>query len=222
MVNTLKSRAFTLIEVIFAIVIMGITIVSLPVMMSSNEQATDLNMVQEAIFGASSELNEVLSYRWDENSLNEVTDPNGLSKVIGPGTGTGILLGATDCDNNNSSIMFRLRPGHIAQPLHRRCLESNVSIPSAILGADGDIDDIDDINVSKKSMFLNVGTAAGYKQNFSSEFTINYVDVGTVTAASENAKLIEITIKKQDGTIITKLRSYTFNIGEVDIYKETY
>lgn len=213
-----SRSAFTLLEVVFAIVVMAIVIVSLPVVMGSNQKGIDTTIVQEAIFGASAELNQVLSYRWDENSINEIDDPFALSKVIETG----------DCSNTNTSLNYRLRPGHIAQPLHRRCLEQNATLVTSEVdfGQDsGDMDDIDDINRSSKSMFINVGTASGYKQDFKSELNITYANIGTwpneVNATAQDAKLIEITVK--DGTtVITKLRSYTLNIGEVDIYKKTY
>ena len=210
--NSRGSSAFTLLEIVFAILVMAIIIVSLPVVMGSNQKGIDTTIVQEAIFGASAELNQVLSYRWDENSIDEADDPFGLSKVIETG----------DCSNTNTSLNYRLRPGHIAQPLHRRCLDSNNTAVTLVFGQDsGDMDDIDDVNISPKSMFINVGTATGYKQDFKSEFSINYADIGDVNASDKDAKLIEITVK--DGTtVITKLRSYTLNIGEVDIYKKTY
>jgi len=206
-----KRNAFSLIELIFAIVVMGITVVSLPVVMNSNDKGISATVIQEAIFGASAELNMILSYRWDENSLDEVVNPNGLSQVIETG----------DCENNATLINFRLRPGHIAQPLHRRCLDSNTTTVS-VLGQDAnDLDDIDDANTTAKSMFINdATTTTGYKTDYQSDLSITYSNMGGLVNAND-AKLIEITVK--DGTtVITKLRSYTLNIGEVDFYKKTY
>lgn len=209
-----SSSAFTLIEVIFAIVIMSIIIVSLPVVMGSNQKGIDTTIVQEAIFGASAELNQVLSYRWDENSLDKTNNPFGLAKVIETG----------DCNNTDTSLRYRLRPGHIAQPLHRRCLELTATLvtPEVNFGLESeDIDDIDDINISSKSMFINAGSATGYKQDFKSNINITYATIGTILDTNQDAKRIEITVK--DGnTVITRLRSYTLNIGEVDIYKKRY
>ena len=210
-----KRSAFSLIELIFAMVVMGITVVSLPVVMNSNDQGISATVTQEAIFGASTELNMLLSYRWDENSLDEVNYPNGLAKVIETG----------DCDNNVSSTTYRLRPGHIYQPLHRMCLQSNATLVTAqsAFGAEaGDFDDIDDVNVSAKSMFINdATTTSGYKTDYTSEVSITYADIGTIADTDQDAKLVEVTVK--DGTtVITKLSSYTLNIGEVDMYKKTY
>lgn len=206
--------AFTLLEVIFAIVIMGIVVASLPVMMGSNQKGIDTTIIQEAIFGASAELNQALSYRWDENSRDDASNPYGLSAV----TETG------DCNNTSSSSRFRLRPGHIHQPLHRRCVELSSTTPSNIgieISDDGFADDVDDISTSSKPMFLNTGTASGYKQDFNSTFSISYTDMVDINASDKAAKYIEVTVTSKDGNI-TKLRSYTLNIGEVDFYKRTY
>ena len=213
-----KNSGFSLIEVIFAIVIMGIIVVSLPVMMGSNNKGVSMTIVQEAIFGASTELNQALSYRWDENSRDDVNNSNGLAYVIETG----------DCDKNSSSVRFRLRPGHIVQALHRRCLDSNITAPSTTFGLDagdgGVADDIDDISLTAKPMFLNSGSKTGYKQGFRSEFKIEYVAMGgTIAVADHDAKLITITVKEKDTeVIVTKLRSYTLNIGEIDFHKRTY
>lgn len=208
--------AFTLLEVIFAIVVMGIIVVSLPRIMSSNQKGIDTTIIQEAIFGASTELNQVLSYRWDENSRDDAANPNGLAYVIETG----------DCDNNSSSPTYRLRPGHINQPLHRRCLDSNYTAPTTAFGIEvsdgGVLDDVDDINTSSKSIFLNTGSSTGYKQDYQSELNVSYADIGDINASDEDAKLITITVSDPNGAIVTRLRSYTINIGEIDFYKRTY
>jgi len=203
--SSLNTLAFTLIEVLFAIVIMGITMVSVPVIMSSNARGFDTTIIQEAIFAASAELNQALSFNWDENSMEN--NSTAFSRVIDT---TG------DCDNAT-----RLRPGHIKQPFHRRCIDSNTTMPT--LGNDGDMDDIDDINLTKKNMFLNDSTTqSGYKHAYQSEFNIRFADIGNVTTASQNAKLVEIIVQNDNDENVTVLRSYTLNIGEVDFYKRTY
>ena len=218
----LGRLAFTLIELLFAIIIMGITMVSVPVIMSSNARGFDTTIIQEAIFAASAELNQVLSYRWDENSIDETTDPNaiGLSAVIESIPGS--------CENNSSSIRYRLSNGHIAQPLHRKCIDSNITTPSTTFGLDVNetaltADDIDDINKNLKDMFINDSpTTTGYKHAYQSKFKISYATIDTVNAADKNAKLIEIIVKDDEDNNVTVLRSYTLNIGEIDFYKRTY
>ncbi|QSZ41027.1 prepilin-type N-terminal cleavage/methylation domain-containing protein [Sulfurimonas aquatica] len=202
--------AFTLIELIFAIVVIGITVVSLPMMTQVTAKGIDENIVQEAIFAATTELTETITYRWDENSL-ELTDPNSLSRVINTG----------DCNATT-----KLRPGHINQPLHRRCLEDTTVTVTATanLGPDaGDSDDIDDTIHSPSSILTGTtpGTAEGYKQDYNSSISVAYADFGTTTAASQNMKKITISISDAGG-LVTRLSAYSANIGEVDYYKRSY
>ncbi len=201
----LNRLAFTLIEVLFAIVIMGITMVSVPVIMSSNAKGFDATIIQEAIFAASAELNQVLALSWDENSIenNNTT----ASRVINT---------AGDCD------AFKLRPGHINQPLHRRCLDNNATTPSGLGSDGGDLDDIDDINTSKKDMFIGTLDEDSYKHAYQSYFNISYATIGDINVSDRDAKLVEIVVQNDNDENVTVLRSYTLNIGEVDFYKRTY
>ena len=208
------KSAFSLLEVVFAIVIMGITMVTLPVMMSSNDKGIDTTLVQEAIFGASAQLNQILSYRWDENSIDETVDPNalGLSSVI--------QTSYNDCDSNPASSTYGLRPGHIMQAKHRKCLLNFATTPTlaSSFGPDaGDLDDIDDVNTSAKSLFINYTAGAdGYKQDFKSSVSVSYDTMGGLVG-SNDAKKVTLTVTDAAGNIVTKLTSYTLNIGEVDM-----
>jgi len=212
------KSAFSLLEVVFAIIIMGITMVTLPVMMSSNDKGIDLNLAGEAIFGASAELNQVLSYRWDENSIDETVDVNatGLSRVI--------ETSYNDCNNDANSSRYRLRPGHIVQSLHRECLMKTATSPSSLGSDSGDLDDIDDVSTASKSLFINyTADKDSYKQNYKSSVSVTYSDFGTLLpVGSHDAKLVTVTVIDENNNTVTKLSSYTFNIGEVDIYSKDY
>jgi len=79
-----KKSAFTFIELIFAIVIIAISVVSLPTMTSSLSRGIESNLVQEAIFAASTELNQAISSNWDERSLEDGN--SSLGRVVDDGT----------------------------------------------------------------------------------------------------------------------------------------
>ena len=208
--HSLYKSAFTMIELIFAIVIIGIAVISLPMMTQATSKGVEENLVQEAIFAASAELNQVLSYRWDENSKESDTY---LSKVAW----------TSDC---NSST--KLRPGHISQTLHRRCVDSNTSAPTptASLGLEsGEVipDDIDDVNQSKHDIFVDyINSSTGYKESYKSEINISYADFGSVVAADKNIKKVQVTISDSNNNTITSLKAYSANIGEIDYYKRSY
>lgn len=195
-----------MIELIFAIVVIAITVLSLPMMTQVTSTSSERNIVQEAIFAASTELNQVVSYYWDENSLQ---DDNILAKVVSNG----------DCNETT-----KLRPGHINQPYHRRCIDDTTLRPSTTLGSDGgDLDDLDDIDQTQHQIFtLNPASATGYKEVYTSQLTVAYSDFGDETAADQNIKRITVTIRDADNNITTILRTYSANIGEIDYYKRRY
>jgi prepilin-type N-terminal cleavage/methylation domain-containing protein len=214
-----KRSGFSLIELIFAIVIIGITVVSIPILTSATSKGVESNLVQEAVFAASAQMNQVLSYRWDENSIDESIDTSatGLAKVINT-TGTG------SCDDN------KLKPGHIAQALHRRCLDNNSTTASATStfgntdGTETVKDDIDDFHNVSGELFIGDTSAEAYKQDYNYSISVTYSDMnGTIPATdSDVAKKVTVTIKDSTGKTLTSLSSYTFNIGEVDYYKRMY
>jgi len=212
-----KRYAFTMIELIFAIVVISIAVISLPMMIQTSTKGIESNLVQEAIFASSAKLKEIISYPWDDNSIQSGSM---LSKVI--------WTSAHDC---NSST--KLRPGHIMEQQHRRCLDSNFSLiqPTAVLGMEvndaGVYDDIDDFNNVSTHIFINntggsITSAQGYKEDYTMDINVSYAAFDTTTAASKNMKKIDITIKDSDNNITTKLHTYSANIGEVDYYKRSF
>jgi len=192
--------AFTLIELIFAIVIIAISIVSLPLMTGVTQKGVEQNILQEAIFAASAQLMGITAAYWDERSMEDA-NLSDLSRVIDIGG---------DCNTTT-----RLRPGHIAQSLHRRCLEStstagldatsndNVySLDDAVADANGTPDIFDNPNAD----------ATGYKDRYTSSATISRTD---------DIKKITVSVQDSSGNVITKLITYSANLGEPDYYKRT-
>ena len=211
MVNSYAKRfAFSMIELIFAIVVIAISVASVPIMTNAIGDGVKNNLVQEAVFAAAAEMNQVLSYRWDENSIDESIDVNatGLAKVIDPG----------DCNATT-----RLRPGHTVQPKHRRCLDSSTT-PISTLGDDAgettvsDIDDIDDnIIATKEELFSGAVSAASYKDTYRYSIGVTNSTMDGVTC-----KEVLVTIFDNKNNTLTSLKSYSFNIGGIDFHKRVY
>lgn len=209
-----KHLAFTMIELIFAIVIISISVLSIPTLLQVISSNTERSIVQEAIFAASSELNQIISYSWDENSMEVGAS---LSRVVWDSP--------TDCNTTT-----QLRPGHISQPYHRRCADSNVSRPTTAgnfgleIADAGVLDDLDDINVTIHSIYINpTASATGYKQIHNSTFAIAYANFDPGYNANMNIKRIRVTITDTTtGETITQLNTFSANVGEIDYYKRTY
>jgi type II secretory pathway pseudopilin PulG len=64
--------AITMIELIFALVIMGIVLMSAPTLISMASKSGYVAMQQEAINEAASQANIVMGYHWDENNTDEM------------------------------------------------------------------------------------------------------------------------------------------------------
>lgn len=194
---------FSLIELIFAIVIIGITVLSLPMMNQVTSNTIENNLVQEAIFAAAVTVNQTTSYNWDENSNLD----NNLSRVISSG----------DC---NTTTKKRL--GHIM----RRCL-NDTTITSSAIGSDinetlsDDIDDRDTANVFS-SIFDTANNsfsteADGYKDDYQSSIRVTYSTFGEAGInVSANMKKVTVSIQDSSGDTITELSAYSANIGEVE------
>ena len=189
--------AFTMIELVFAIVIIAIAVLSLPMMIQVNSRAMESNLIQEAIFAASAELMGASAGYWDTNSMEDYNLSN-ISRVI-------------DIDGNCS--VDRLRVGHIAQPYHRRCVESTTG--SVADSADSTFISLDSAEHTGTTdeIFLNATPdKSGYKKTYYS--TLNVTRDGDV-------KYLEVTVSDSDDTLVV-LKMQSANIGEIDYYKRRF
>ena len=100
--------ASAMIELIFALVVMGIVMMSAPQLISTALQSTSVGLQQESINEAASRLNMILTYPWDQNDTNDSCIPpvlhvsNGDSELNEVGT-TARRIGV---DRNSSSHTF--------------------------------------------------------------------------------------------------------------------
>ena len=208
--------AFTLIELIFAIVIIGIAVISLPTMNQATMKGIEGNIVQEAIFAASTSLNQAVSAHWDDNSLEPGTTDS-TARVIDDGS----------CGNNPLATIapfYRLMPGHINQPLHRRCLDANnTGLATVNIGG---VNDLNDMGVIDQNLSNAATNAGGYKLPFTTDLVVTNSVIFGVDQLNANPNIKMITATLKDTTTatntITILRTYSSNIGEVDYYKRSY
>ncbi|MDQ7067244.1 MAG: type II secretion system protein [Sulfurimonas sp.] len=181
-----KRTAFTYIELIFSIVIIAITVVSLPMMSRVISDGISSSIVQEAIFAAATELNEVTTAHWDDNSL-EPGASNSFAKVIDFGL----------CNNN------RLMPGHIEQTLHRKCLDSNITNPSDASPITT-VQSLNDYVHASSNIFINAITdETGYKEEYNSALTVTRP--ANFDGNNTNIKKITITIIKKMIILLSSL-----------------
>jgi len=197
----LVKKAFTIIELIFASVVISIVVLAIPTLIQVSSKNVENNLAQEAIFAASAELMGASSAYWDENSTHDANEST-LSRVI-------------DIDNDCNATTH-LRPGHINQPFHRRCLDDNAI--GAQNSSGGVTYDLNDLAHGSQTVFTGAADASGYKKDYNSALDVN---VSTINPNDHNVKIITVTITDpDDSSTITKLKLQAANIGEVEPYKK--
>ncbi len=220
----LRSRyAFTMIELIFAIVIIAISVMSLPMISQVTSKGMKGNLAQAAIFASIAEINIATTYTWDENSLLDNNITSGvdiLSRVINTGAQ---CTDSGEVDSGSNNIMRRT--GHI----HRRCLNNLGTGPYSVTA----IDCVDSLNASDTNGTWNdtfegaavTTSTTGYKIELESKLDVERGDEGISAiafgaASPINMKEIKVTVRnKSTANEVTVLRTYSANIGEVAYHK---
>ena len=220
-------KAASMIELIIAIVVMGIAVMTLPILLLKTQNNNAYTLQQEIILAARTKMGDTLTYRWDEHSL--INDKIFVLKADGDNE-----LNATAISENIRRI------GHTKGNKRRRfSTDLNSSTPVANLGPDsGDLDDIDDFNsitpvqlqISSQSTSLdyhftdfNLTTSVVYvndNANYNNQdmsFTFN-TNASTHTT---NIKMLTLKVVGSNNTPFT-VRSYSCNIGESEILRKAY
>lgn len=231
----MKRYAFTLIELIFAIVIMSIVVLSIPIIMRTNSDALEANIVQEAIFATSAKMMQVLSYPWDEHSIDS-NNPGAPTKIVSIPGGSVIYNRYKNGDGDINDTNGSFRVGAILENGHRRfhdynASDANVTTPLTDNGHTA----LNNISTSASVLLVNATPSAqGYKNKYEMDVNVSYIpdtpDANNVfvfkntgTNTPTNMKLISVTIRNATtGDILVKLYSYSANIGEVNFAKRTF
>lgn len=201
--------AFTMIELIFAIVIISISVMSLPMMTQITSKAIEANLVQEAIFASAAEINIATTYVWDDDSLRD--DPTGFSRVV-----------KTSNDAHDCNATSQKRLGHI----HRQCLNDSTTInfhtTANLTYSDDAINfsahTLESIYIDHADNNVTVSTS-GYKKEYNSKLDVTLCSAGCrqlgLEANNQNLREVTITITDENNVTVTLLRTYSANIGEL-------
>lgn len=245
-----RRSAFTMIELIYAIVIMGIVFVTLPMILINNNKNVEQNLLQETILITMTKMNDILSFRWDERSWDD-SSTAALAKTEVVDTTSAVTA------LQRSTSDFRV--GHFQQPLHRRMRPAaDTARVASTLGSDAlpvaDVvaDDIDDFIIANDPVIIHgVGSPIDYKYNYYLDTSVTYVDDNAFrngtnynssaidfsfdttphTTSTTSLKQISLLVKADknndgDGNDadeqVIRLRAFSANIGETDIYMRTY
>ena len=128
-----------MIELIFAIVIMGIVLMSAPMLVSQASKSGLVMVQQEAIAAASTNIGMILTRHWDEQDTNE-----SLESPILVANGSSQLNEAVDADGNLTGR--RAGTPTLSYRSFLTSLGGRLNASSTLGAESGDDDDIDDFN----------------------------------------------------------------------------
>ena len=232
----MKKSAFTLIELIFTILILGFIATGMPMIMATDIDAREDGLVQEAIYAATAKMSQILSYKWDEANNEDDATISG-AKVLDIPT-------SLATDSNLSRIgLTKFRVGHF-QESGRRSLYNNINETNAsTLGNDandaGVTDDIDDFLLNP-NLVSGSASAGGYKEDYNINVTSSYIvdtsssiagylnseqngfEFDSQTGFITNIKRIVVDVTDADNQPLFSLTTYSCNIGESSVASRVF
>lgn len=228
-------KAVSLVELVFAIVVIGITAMSFPLILTQTSNNIKMALQQEAILNTKSLTGIILSYPWDNNSISDVAVAGEKFMVLD-------TTGSDADDSFDTLPASNKRIGHIDGSKRRAILTDilgNKVKPTDDTGTgewgNSDLDDIDDFDGHKESLSVAMDTL-DFILDFELESNVvyvsdnlptgggNYLDNKTIkfeftttSSGTTNIKMIEVTAQNSTRDINITLRAYSSNIGEYDL-----
>lgn len=213
-----RRKAVAMIELIFAIVVMGIAMLSIPMITIQSAKSGESTIMQESIAAVASQMQMILSRHWDEVDA----DPS-------LGSRRPILKTASTNFDNRGGLTINGRTDKV------NGIEFGASSPSSF--ADGGDNDIDDYNgaITKLSIVDPTTTSTGdyidINMNMTSNVnyindnialapttTFNYDPSGAGMSTTTNIKRVSVALTSTEPAFANKnitLNAFSCNIGAV-------
>ncbi len=213
-----KRQGVALIELIFAIVVIAIALMSAPTLMATSAKSASVALQQEGINEAASRISMILTYAWDQNDT--------MNTCIPP------VLHVNQGDSELEEASANRRIGVPLQTNSRTFLCDGKEYNASAIAVDG-MDDIDDFIGDDTLQFVNVGSGGvdyiekttvnmhtnvayiGDAANYDSTI-ITYSPPATVSGTS-NIKHITVTLTSTSGkSALNKkivLKAFSCNVG---------
>ena len=228
--------AVAMIELIFAIVVIGLVLMSAPMLMQTAANSGYVTTQQEAISEVAARISMVMGYHWDEND----TDEEFLDPILNVSS-----TGDNELDKNSTTKRRKGTPLQSYRSFIRS--DSNESLNASTSfgpvdtgetsGTEDDIDDFDGNityltgssasadyidSIKIKTIVTYISDSANYN---SSAITYNF-NPSTATTATTNIKMIEANLTSTSNvpelnkTII--LRAFSCNIGGYELEERSF
>ena len=209
--KSLKKYSFTLIELIVAIIIVGIVVTSIPMLLNTVTKNQEVNLKEKSFFNAYALLTLIQTQEWDENNTKGDNYYKVLTSDNGDSNLTCIRKGVKQLDNDSGAIC---------------ATDNNKTSP---IGVDTDenkidestFDDMDDFNgYSTIVSDINITVKVSYMRDDSNSYKTKniYFNAERLKNNDSNIKYIELNISnKNTQELISVLKYFTSNIGMTKI-----
>jgi len=221
------KKAIALIELIFAIVIIGITMLTIPNLLNTTTKAATNVITQEAVSSGASHIAMIMSQYWDEACANndspilyvlagdiELNEANASKRRVG--------------SNKNTTRRFKLdKSGNKIFAVNRSSFGRNLDINET---EPDDVDDFDKSNYTLvnrenakvetgeyKDKVINIATSVFYisdKTAYNNVSTVIFNNpFNTPNNISTNIKAIKVDITSANDKKFISLKAFSCNIG---------
>jgi prepilin-type N-terminal cleavage/methylation domain-containing protein len=228
------KKAFSMIELVIAIVVIGIVAASFPLILTQTSNNVAFAMQQEAILTAKTYMGTILSYTWDSSSI--VLDIEGNPHVVVLSTNNAVFENPGDplrkghVDQEKRRVMaydaaslglIEVTPNMVVDPIYKSINNYKKGQPEAIENltvVTANNDSIVNIELQSEVDYVNDGNAATY---IGKEVGFNFDDADA--GRSTNIKMVTVRATSPGirGINVT-LRAYTSNIGELELKEGVY
>lgn len=221
-----------MIELVFAIVIMGIAVMSLPLILTQVQNSNSFALRQEVILSIKTKLSYILAYQWDQNTYDATAD---IERVLNiPASAD------TATDFNTSNIR---RKGHVLADGRRRLWDNNLTIVAtakANFRTDTLNDDIDDFNGKDENKTITalddfifnveLNTTVDYMQDTlpvgnsyaNTAITFTFDPINNTTNNSTNIKMIRVSATADGIENPISMFAFSSNIGQSKVAKKRW
>ncbi|MBL0687541.1 MAG: type II secretion system protein [Sulfurospirillum sp.] len=215
------KKASSMIELVVSIVVIGIAVMTLPLMLEQTQRNSTFTMQQEAILVARTKLGNILTYSWDDNTVQ--------NNIIG------VLDVHVDADDELDRNTTQRRVGHVSQDRRRKFFTNSTFATTHVnLGSDGSINDIDDFiefnsynlsgNLDYRFKF-DINTTVNYHNdtaNYSAQDMSNFTFSRVLNTTSTNIKRVRVSLYLNDINTTLMLEAYSANIGGTALLRRVY
>ncbi len=236
------KRAFTLIELVVSIIVVGIALMSIPLFLSNSNKNDEFALEQESVLAARTKIQNIVSYRWDENSLDPTTgkiyvldthnSDSELQRFTCPPLPFGFFCWIWHFFFPNGGLYGEVVGDNRRQmynsPVYPNISEVNSTNPNDIDDFNGEVItslfNQESTGLDYLNSNFNMGVRVGFVNdlaNYRGSKTISFNFPSVFKSSGDsNIKMIEVNVTNVNTPFV--LRYYSCNIGESEIRSKVF